>query len=81
MTVISFCVVIIPPPSEGGLARPAAREVGRNVVILVCILLPRILLDASRAGLGAEPAAPALYDDVMEAAGLKEPTQSKNNVK
>lgn len=32
-----------------------------------------MLPGASRAGLGAEPTAPALSDDVMEAAGLKEP--------
>lgn len=31
--------------------------------------------------LGLEPAAPALSDDVMEAAGQKEPPQSKNHVK
>lgn len=32
-----------------------------------------MLPGTSRAGLGAEPTAPALSDDVMETAGLKEP--------
>lgn len=50
---------------------PGHEETGRNVVILVCVLLPEMLPDASQAGLGAEPTAPALSDDVTEAAGLK----------
>lgn len=36
-----------------------------------------MLPGASRAGLGAEPTAPALSDDVTEAAGLKEPNSER----
>lgn len=57
---------------------PGHEETGRNVVILVCVLLPEMLPIASRAGLGAEPIAPALSDDVTEAE--KSPTQSEDNV-
>lgn len=56
---------------------PGPEETGRNVVILVCVSLPKMLPGASRAGLGAEPTAPALPDDVTQAAGLKEPNSER----
>jgi hypothetical protein len=73
--VISPPVVIVLPPPKVALPglKPGPKETGRNVVILVCVLLPRLLPDASKARLGAEPPAPALSDDIREAAGLKEP--------
>lgn len=44
--VISPPVVIVPPPPEGGLAgtEPGPKKTSRNVVILVCVLLPKVLL-------------------------------------
>lgn len=42
-TLISCPVITVPPPSEGGLAR--ARGTGRNVVILACVLLPKMFLE------------------------------------
>lgn len=42
-TLISCPVITIPPPSEGGLAR--ARGTGKNVVILACVLLPKMFLE------------------------------------
>lgn len=70
MTVISSPVVTAPPPSEVGLPgpEPGPEEASRNVVFLVCVFLPKMLADASRAGLGAESPAPAFSDVVTEAA-------------
>lgn len=82
MTVISFPVVTVLHLLRVGLLGlgPGPEETDRNVVILVCVLLPKMLPDASRAGLEPSQTAPALSDDVMEAAGLKSPTQSLDNV-
>lgn len=46
-TLISCPVIAVPPPSEGGLARlrAKARGIGRNVVILACVLLPKMFLE------------------------------------
>lgn len=62
-------------------SEPGPEKIGRNVVFLVYVFLPQMLPDASRAGLGVESPAPALSDDVTEAAGLKKvPTRSKDSV-
>lgn len=50
---------------------PGPEETGRNVVFWLCVFLPKKTPDASGAGLGAESPAPALSDDVTEAAGLR----------
>lgn len=75
MPVISFPVVIVPPFPEGGLARPGARVHGdwQECGYLGLCLVAKVLPDASKAGLGADPPAPVLSDGGMEAAGLKEP--------
>lgn len=39
---------------------PGLEEAGKNVLISVCALLPKVLPDASTAGHGAEPLAPVL---------------------
>lgn len=46
-TLMSCPVIAVPPPSEGGLARPRARArgTGRNVVILACVMLPKMFLE------------------------------------
>lgn len=50
---------------------PGPEEAGRNVAFWLCVFLPKKIPDASRAGLGAESPAPALSDDVTEAARLR----------
>lgn len=75
-TVISSSAIAAPPPSEGGLARPGARARGDGQecgYLGLCL----VAQDASRAGLGAEPVAPALSVGIMEAAGLKEPNSEQ----
>lgn len=39
---------------------PGLEEAGKNVLISVCALLPKVFPDASTAGHGAEPLAPVL---------------------
>lgn len=57
-------LVVKPPSPKGGPPllgpEPGLEEAGKNVLLLVCALLPKVLPDASTAGHGAEPLAPVL---------------------